>query len=353
MTNIATISFPSATAPLAESFREWPVGWYVAARSDQLGRKPLGVDLFGRRLVCYRATNGQAVIMDARCWHMGADLSAGSVIDDQIVCPFHGWRYGCSGHCALVPTQADIPRFVKQRTYCIAESAGRVFVFSSPVSQYPLPFFAGIRPADLIAARPFEFVIRCPWWLVGTNGFDLQHFAGAHDRRLVEPPTIESPHPAARRIVSTFDVCGTNCRDRLTRRFAGERVTMDLTVWSGTLAFVVASFHNSVRSDSLTPGSTSYGMTEIRPIGSGPRGTRSLVRVTILRRRRPGFRAIDWLDVQVKRHFIRAFLTPDIRVLDTARYDPDHLIDADRQMIDYLRWLVTASGSEPSYKELL
>jgi hypothetical protein len=57
MTNISTISFCPATAPSAESFWEWPVGWYVAARSDQLGRKPLGVDLFGRRLVCYRATS--------------------------------------------------------------------------------------------------------------------------------------------------------------------------------------------------------------------------------------------------------------------------------------------------------
>ena len=125
---------------------------------------------------------------------------------------------------------------------------------------------------------------------------------------------------------------------------------MDVTVWSGTLAFVVADFHNSARGDRVAPRATSYGMTEIRPIGTAP-NMKSLVRVTILRRRRPGMRPIDSLDVQVKRCFIRAFLAPDIRLLDEARYDPDHLIAADSQMIDYLRWLVTASGGEPTHKE--
>jgi phenylpropionate dioxygenase-like ring-hydroxylating dioxygenase large terminal subunit len=340
----------SSTAPPAEAFPEWPRGWYVIGQSQQLKRGPIGVDLWGRRLVCFRSAEGKPVVMDARCWHMGADLSAGSVVDGQIVCPFHGWRYGPSGRCEQIPSQAEIPHCAHQRSYCAAEVAGSVFAFPSSHSDYPVPFFAGTNAGELIASPPFEFVIDCPWWLVGTNGFDLQHFDGPHHRRLVGQPSIEASHPAARRIVATFEVCGEDWRDWLTRRFAGRRVTMDVTVWSGTLAFVVAHFHVSRNGDRGASGTTSYGMTEICPIASAP-AWKSLARITIFRRRRRGRRYLDWIDVRIKRHFIRAFLKPDTLLLNGAKYDPNHFINADRQMIDYLQWLVIASLNESISEE--
>jgi phenylpropionate dioxygenase-like ring-hydroxylating dioxygenase large terminal subunit len=225
---------------------------------------------------------------------MGADLSAGSIIDDQIRCPFHGWQFGPSGRCEFIPAQAAIPQCAQVRAYAVAESPAGVFIFPSSETAYPLPFFNGFRPGELVAAPPFEFAVNCPWWLVGTNGFDLQHFSASHDRRVVAPPIVDSPHPAARRIVTTFEVCGSHRRDRLTRRFAGQLVTMDVTMWSGTLAFVVARFHGArertrpasiVGPDTDKAGAVSYGMTEICPEASAP-GSRTRVRVTIFRRRR-------------------------------------------------------------------
>jgi len=125
---------------------------------------------------------------------------------------------------------------------------------------------------------------------------------------------------------------------------------MDVTVWSGTLAFVIAHFHNSPRWDPLVRGATSYGMTEICPISSAAK-FKSRVRVTIFRDRRPGLGFLDWLNVRIKRHFIHAFLKPDTLLLNGAKYDPHHLISADRQMIDYLHWLVVASRNHPTSEE--
>lgn len=338
-----------SAAPPAEAFPQWPLGWYVVAQSRQVTRHPLGINLFGRRLVCYRSIRGEPVVMDAKCWHMGADLSAGRVVGDQIVCPFHGWHYGSSGRCEHIPSQAEIPDGAQQFTYCSAEFAQRVFVFPARQSDYPLPFFAGTKPSELVAAPTFEFVIDCPWWLVGTNGFDLQHFDGSHHRRLLSQPVVESPHPAARRIVATFEVCGEDWRDRLTRQFAGRRVTMDVTVWSGTLAFVQAHFHDSLTWDGRTGTTTCYGMTEICSLASAPE-KKSRVRVTIFRHRRRGLGFLDRLDVRMKRYFVRAFLKPDTLLLHGASYNPDHLIDADQQMIDYLNWLAIASRN-PSHSE--
>ena len=310
----------------------------------------MAVDLFGGRLVSFRLTNGTPVVMDARCWHMGADLAQGSIAGDQIVCPFHGWQYAASGNCVHIPGQSEIPRCARQRTYCAHEFAGRVFAFLGPQSDYPLPFFLDTDPADLTAAPSFEFIIHCPWWLVGTNGFDLQHFAGPHHRRLVGQPIIDSPHPAARRILATFEVCGANWRDRLSRRFAGRYVSMDVTVWSGTLVFVIARFHTSVNSGSAHVRATTYGMTEIRPVSSAP-DKQSLVRVTIFCLRRSGPSVSDWLAVRMKGNFVRAFLKPDTLLLHNAHYHPTHLIDADRQMIEYLRWLAMASSNHPIPEE--
>src|SRR5262245_50717133 len=129
MTEDSTAKIGAVGAPPAEAFPDWPTGWYALASSDQLGRKPLGIDLLGRRLVCYRTASGRPVVMDSRCCHLGADLSDGSVIGDQIACPFHGWRYGPSGQCESVPAQADTPRCARQQTYCATERAGRVFIF--------------------------------------------------------------------------------------------------------------------------------------------------------------------------------------------------------------------------------
>jgi hypothetical protein len=60
---------------------------------------------------------------------------------------------------------------------------------------------------------------------------------------------------------------------------------------------------------------------------------------------------LDWLDVRIKRYFIHAFLKPDTLLLTRARYRPDHLIDADRQMIDYLCWLAAVSNKRSNPKE--
>jgi nitrite reductase/ring-hydroxylating ferredoxin subunit len=334
----------SVTAPPASAFAVWPTGWVVLAASDELSRRPVSRSLFGRRIVGYRTADGRPVALDARCWHMGSDLGQGDVVGDCVRCPFHGWRFGPDGRCTYVPAQDPPPAAARQPAYATAEAAGRVFVFPSDRPTHPLPFFDGIAPGDLLAASPFAFRLRCPWWLVGTNGFDVQHFLGAHDRRLVEAPTVSVPHPMARRVVATFDVVGRGWRDRLTRRLSGPRVTMDVTVWAGSLVFVQARFRRT----------TSYGMVEVRPDAPGAtpgNDPTTVVRVTIFVRRRPGPRAVlDPLDVRVRRHFIRAFLEPDAQLLDGARYRPERLVEADRLMAEYLAWLAPAShgtfGSE-------
>ena len=44
------------------------------------------------------------------CIHRGTALSLGTVEGDEIVCPYHGWRYGSDGACTRIPQLADPTR---------------------------------------------------------------------------------------------------------------------------------------------------------------------------------------------------------------------------------------------------
>jgi phenylpropionate dioxygenase-like ring-hydroxylating dioxygenase large terminal subunit len=297
-----------------------------------MGGKPVSRDLFGQRLVGFRDAAGRPVVMDAICWHMGGDLALGQVVNGRIVCPFHGWCFDADGRCDRKSPQAGP---VAQRVFATCERAGRVYVYPGQSADFELPFFTGLTEADICFAPAFELEVACPWWLVGTNGFDVQHFAVAHDRRLIEPVRVDSPSRAARRIVSRFEVVESGLRDRLVRWFNGPEVTMDVTSWAGSLVFVVASFKRS----------TSYGMVEIiprpGPCADVPAGT--LIRIRIgVRRSTP----LDLARALIKRHFIRMFLGPDVMLLNQAHYRPDRLGEPDRVMIDYLNWLAGVSQAQ-------
>lgn len=313
-------------------FPEHPASWHYLCRRSELRAGPRTFPVGGRTMVAFLANGKDAVAMDSRCSHFGADLGRGCVVGDRLRCPFHAWEYGPDGACRHIPAAADIPAFARQATFPVVDRAGHLFVFNRPEAFFPMPFFEGTEPADLLPARPFELVADIPWYLVGSNGFDLQHFRVAHDRTLVGGHCVDSPSPFARRIVATYAVTGPSIRDRLTRQFSGPQVTMSVTDWCGNLILVTARFRRT----------TSYGMVCTRPLGPA----QTLLRVIVWVPRSAGAigrMLVDPLDAWIRRGFIRAFVRSDIDRTAGARYNPGTLIEADRELADYFDWLKLAS----------
>ena len=149
-------------------------------------------------------------VMDGRCAHLGTDLGAGRVVDETLECPFHNWRYGSDGRCVRIPASVDIPDFARLRTYPAIQRHGFVFFFNGTQPLFPLPFFPGEDPADFVPSRPFDAILQCPWWMVGANVFDVQHFKAAHDRQLVErrgggmPDPVRPPHHGRFRCIRRY-----------------------------------------------------------------------------------------------------------------------------------------------------
>src|SRR5678816_2448236 len=141
---------------------------------------------------------------------MGADLSQGHVIDGRLRCPLHAWEYDGDGRCAHIPATGQIPPFACQAPFPTVELGGHVLFHNAPAVRFPPPFFEGCTTEELLPAEPFDFVVDTPWYMVGANAFDLQHFRVAHDRTLVGTPVVERPAPFARRITADYDVAGTS-----------------------------------------------------------------------------------------------------------------------------------------------
>jgi hypothetical protein len=63
----------------------------------------------------------------AYCPHLGADIAVGgTVTDDCITCPFHGWRFDGAGPNVEIPYAKTVNRTARLRAWPTAERAGAI-----------------------------------------------------------------------------------------------------------------------------------------------------------------------------------------------------------------------------------
>jgi nitrite reductase/ring-hydroxylating ferredoxin subunit/uncharacterized protein YlxP (DUF503 family) len=321
---------------LIPAFKSIPQGWYYLCRAGALSHGPIAGELGRLRVVAFRDADGCPRVLDARCSHMGADLSRGAVVNGKIRCPLHGWEYGSDGQCIHIPAMKTVPPFACQPAYPAIELGGHVLFHNGPAAPFPMPFFEGMSPQALLPARPFEITVNTGWHMIAANAFDVQHFRLAHDREMIDTPTISSPSPFARGITANYSVTGQSLRDKLTRQFSGSQVEMTVTVWAGVVILVTARFQKT----------TSYGMVLVHPLGE----ERTLLRtiVWVARRKNPIARAlVDPVDAWMRRRFIWAFVMDDAVRSNGVRYNPATLIEPDRPLRDYFDWLSALSSASP------
>ncbi|MEQ1513085.1 MAG: aromatic ring-hydroxylating dioxygenase subunit alpha [Lysobacteraceae bacterium] len=96
---------PAAELDASPALREH---WYAVCRSSDLGaRRPLGLQLFDHPLVAFRDAQGRAAVLEDRCAHRHAPLSAGRVCAGKLRCPYHGWQYDGMGRVTQVPALGE------------------------------------------------------------------------------------------------------------------------------------------------------------------------------------------------------------------------------------------------------
>jgi phenylpropionate dioxygenase-like ring-hydroxylating dioxygenase large terminal subunit len=108
----------------------FPNSWFRVATSNELpAKKVIPLRYFGKDFVLFRAENGTPYLLDAHCPHMGAHLGyTGTVRDETIRCPYHGWLWNGKGSCVDVPYTNKQPK-VQIKSYPVREVNGLIFIY--------------------------------------------------------------------------------------------------------------------------------------------------------------------------------------------------------------------------------
>ena len=125
--------------------------WYPIIIGEELAPgKPEKVKVLGVNLVAFRDSKGDAQVISDTCCHRGGSLggawsnlpTAPRIIDDAVVCPYHGWEFGGDGKCKNIPSLgygAKVPDRAKVDAYPVQEKYGIVFAFLGSLSEEERP----------------------------------------------------------------------------------------------------------------------------------------------------------------------------------------------------------------------
>jgi vanillate O-demethylase monooxygenase subunit len=171
--------------------------WHPIAWASEVDLQPWATTLLGTPLVALRDSTGAVVVFHDECPHRGAPLSLGAFDDGELVCAFHGWRFGLDGVATCIPAlgpEASIPgRARLGRPAQVCERHGIVWVaLETPRQEIPEwpdgddPHLGTISPAahtsEVLAAYQTD------------NLLDASHFPFLHDALGSRNPLMGDHH---------------------------------------------------------------------------------------------------------------------------------------------------------------
>jgi len=171
--------------------------WHpVAYADDVLPGKPFSTILLDEELVVYRTGEDLVVARDL-CIHRGAQISRGWIEGDEIVCPYHGFRYGKGGQCTRVPAQpnAAIPKKLCLQTYPAVERYGVIWtcLAGEEASANRIPDWPDFERTDLrfFRLKPLQWQSSATRHVENFN--DVAHLSWLHADTFGNPDKPEIP----------------------------------------------------------------------------------------------------------------------------------------------------------------
>ena len=163
--------------------------WHPVAFGRDLADRPVHADLLGEPLVQWRGPDGGARANSDLCVHRGTALSLGWITGDELVCPYHGWRYRADGRCAAIPQLEDpsrVPAKARIGAFGCQERYGLIWVaLAEP--RWPLPEVPELEAGGwtVVTAGPYRW--RCDAARQVENFTDFGHFPWVHPGLLGDP----------------------------------------------------------------------------------------------------------------------------------------------------------------------
>ena len=170
--------------------------WHPVAFASEVADRPVHTDLLGEPLVVWRGAGNAPRVMSDLCVHRGTALSLGWVRGDELVCAYHGWRYGADGRCVAIPQKEDpaaVPAKARVRAFHAQERYGLIWA-ALEEPRWPLPEVPELEDGQwaIVAAGPYRW--RCDAARQVENFTDFGHFPWVHPGLLGDPerPVVPS-----------------------------------------------------------------------------------------------------------------------------------------------------------------
>lgn len=136
--------------------------------------------IMGEDFTLFRGRSGAVSLLDARCPHRGAQLSAGWVEDDAIRCFYHGWTFGADGTCLEQPAEdSAFCAKVAIGAYPTREYLGLVFAYLGDGEPAEFPRYPEFeRTAGFVELD--SYYRGCNYFQNLENALDMSHVQFVH-----------------------------------------------------------------------------------------------------------------------------------------------------------------------------
>ncbi|MDX8052401.1 aromatic ring-hydroxylating dioxygenase subunit alpha [Lentzea sp. BCCO 10_0798] len=171
--------------------------WYVAAYGSEIEHDLFTRTICGEPILFWRTRDGAVTAMPDRCVHRRFPLSQkpSRLVDDQVVCGYHGFTYDASGKCVAVPGQTRIPRTARLLPYPVVEQDSFVWVFigdpaNADASRIPrAPWLVSPDYTTVAGMEP----LNARYELLVDNLLDLSHETYLHGGYIGTPEVASTP----------------------------------------------------------------------------------------------------------------------------------------------------------------
>lgn len=178
--------------------------WVPAIMSEQVAEPnatPVGVELFGEKLVAFRDTDGEVGLIGEFCAHRKASLVFGRNEECGLRCLYHGWKFDRHGNVVDMPSEPKESGFadkVKQIAYPTREAGGFVWTYMGPADKMPEFEAPSWAPTPETKVSIVKIELPCNWAQIMEGQIDSAHSSSLHSSDMkparVEGTTVLDTH---------------------------------------------------------------------------------------------------------------------------------------------------------------
>jgi hypothetical protein len=251
---------------------------------------------------------------------MGCHLARGEVVGDRLRCGLHHRMIDADG------AFGSGERGLRQPTLELSEYCGGLWVRVGDASDVPPLSTLGLEGFADCFAGAHQFPLS--WQALVANGFDCEHLASVHERRLLSPPTLEPMGATGMVLRYHTHPTGRGLADRITARLGPDGVHGEITCRNGSMMLV----------RSRLGARRSFILLSFVPSATGGTCVRGIVGIE----RASGI----WTNLQARlaARLFKAFLYKDLAVLEGLEWHEPNRDDTlgdryTRQLCNFFRGL--------------